>query len=485
MTNLRLILPLFLLALLAGSLGAQERKTDPDPTTVDGKITRVNQEKRELAVRTDAGRELFFTLDKNASIFQGEKEADWSAVKAGMGARVSFVVRSDMRIASQVRIAAEKDDAKPDEAKDPMTPVSVNVKGKIIDMKSDFSELTLKPFGGDEDLKLLIGDDLKFRLRNNKTAVKDFSKGAEVRAIYVVKDGKNFLTSLGDVNTDPTTTTKTEVTPGAPNETFSGTGKDLVSARIVRIRKDLIIMMTQQGDVIVLMTPDSREPILIDATTKIQVDGKSGRIGDLREGSDAQVTYDLTAGRMRARSIVATAASQGPTGALNSNVTAIQPGAGTAVPGSTAVTPGAYGGNTWPGFLPGYYGGGAAAPFLPGPTVPSGNVTGVVSRIIGTVMFVRSADGREFALATDASTKFFFNGKPATLSNFTVGVNVVVMLQNEGSKMTLLIYGTTTVGGTNPPGTPPGTQPPGTQPPGIQPPGTPPPGTNPPVQKNG
>src|SRR5262245_58535547 len=191
--NLIVIIAAALTAALQGSALRSEEAT-PSQKTVSGTIVLVQRDTNQFVLKTQEGKELILGMDARTriralngetspAIAEGKPAAVTYAPTASQNQVISIFVEGARRAEVENRTAEEL--AKP-------SVEAISVAGTIEKVKPDLTELTIKTFDGTE-VGFLIEERLRYRFKNNGLNLPDLSKGTEVRAVYVIEDGKNKL----------------------------------------------------------------------------------------------------------------------------------------------------------------------------------------------------------------------------------------------------------------------------------------------------
>jgi hypothetical protein len=478
--------------------------------TVSGTIGTMQRDTRQFVLKTSDGREYIIAIDGRTAVSTTGGNMNWFDLKPGMDATVTFVPSGNHFVA--ITVEASKGIPNPALGAAKQEPVAgaepITVKGKVADLKSDLTQLTITTFD-DKDITLSVDDDLRTRIKNGDPVLPKLDKGAEVAAVYVVKNGHNQLVSLRDlvvkepavaaapsnppVHDQSSRTTTVVNKPAMPARPNINTGLPLIAlplpagfvattntpsgalaGQIVQVKQDMIILTSngqgQQtgiaavgaqtntnqnaqnqsnqavpnptsqatqnptnpipqnplapgtgnaiannpaGNFFVILGPNSKQPFVVDQRTKIVINNRGIRLGEITEGSRIQTTFELLGDGTRHVTMIT--ATTGPSNTTNAtrttnpaNPSPAQTGA--QVQGQSTTT--AAQANVFAGV--------------------------VVSRKTDTLI-VRDANGNELAffmdvnstepLRVDDQTKVQINGQAAKITDLQVGMQANVFLE--------------------------------------------------------
>lgn len=264
---------------------AQDKPDTSKQKVVEGVISVLQRETNQFVLTTAEGVKYIFQVPTDAKFKLQDKDTKWANIENGMKAAVTYEPNDGHYLVSLIAASPGTRTATGDKPKEPEPDVvSLTAKGKVADVSSDLKSMTLKTLD-DKEITFVIEDDMRYRLKNDKTTVSNFGKGSEVTALYIFKDGVNKLVGLRDlVDNQPGTTTppppdkvvpnsnnknvRTNVSPGTvnnPGTTDNGVGaggypflggnpgfafpggangatSQVLAGKIVRVRGDMVIL---------------------------------------------------------------------------------------------------------------------------------------------------------------------------------------------------------------------------------------------------
>jgi len=212
--------------LLSGPvLLAQDKLPLEKARTATGTITSIQKETRQFTVKGDDGSTHTFTLDERTTIKDRDKDVRLLDMGEGVKVTVTYVPNGDNLYAVTILGASKKpgdtaamrEKAKDERSKEasPVDAEPIEIKGKIQNLASDLSEVTVRTFD-DKVVTLEIDQDTQTRYRNKIGAIPNLSNGSEVRVTYLVKNGRNRLVTMSDLVQPPPI-------PPAPSTTANST----------------------------------------------------------------------------------------------------------------------------------------------------------------------------------------------------------------------------------------------------------------------
>lgn len=479
--------------------------------TVSGTIGTVQRDTRQFVLKTSDGREYIIAIDGRTALSFGGGNLNWFDLKQGMDASVTFAPAGNHLVA--ITVEASKGTPAPpitSAKKEPVTDAEpITVKGKIANLKSDLTQLTVTTFD-DKDITVSVDEDLRTRIKNGDATLPKLDKGSEVAIVYLVQNGRNKLVSLRDLVTkEPAVTSvpSTTIVQGQPSRTTTVVNKAAMPAtanisqglplmnlplpvgfaattntpsgalvgQIIQAKQDMIILtsngvgqttgiaavgaqtntnpnVTNQsgqavpnptnqatqnptnpipqnplapgpantagqnlsGNFFVILGIASKQPFVVDQRTRIVINNRGVRLGEIMEGSRIQATFELLGDGTRHVTLInATSGNTSPTNPTTTTnpvnpATGQQPATQTQQPSTTTV----------------------------------GQGTAFVAIVVGRktdTLLVRDANGNELAffmdvnstepLRADDRTRVQINGQDARLSDLQVGMQVNVFLE--------------------------------------------------------
>jgi len=368
------------LLLSAPALAAQERLPLEKSRTATGTIAFIQKETRQFVLKADDGTNYVFAMDERSSIRDRDKDVRLLDMGEGSKVTVTYLPSNDRFYAVSVVSEGKRTNdttlvpEKPREAS-PIDAEPITVKGKIENVKSDLSEVTVKTFD-DKVLTFAVDEDTRTRFKNHVGAVPNLNPGSEVTAVYLIQNGRNRLVTLSDlIQPTPSTGAGSSVTPNNSsgtvtrnNTTNNGTmipnqpnvnvqagnaglpfgGLPLIggavlpggftsttnnvagslNGSIAQVQRDMLFLTTtpvvdarnnqngnrngtnqnnnqgtqtggtsfvpQRPDLFAVVAVNSKEPFILDGSTRILLNNQNIRWQDLREGSMIQAHFNVS-----------------------------------------------------------------------------------------------------------------------------------------------------------------------------------------------
>lgn len=170
----------------------------------------------------------------------------------------------------------------------------VTVRGKIV--KLEGPDRFVVQTSDNREVILVANPQTRYVINGKSSRYADLQVGTEISAGYVVRDERNLVNS---------------VTVGAATDAPPVEG-NIVRGRIARVRGEQIVIRSDAGKEVVLVTNDK---------TRVMLKGKAARIADLRLGLDVSVSYVENDRRLVAETVTVGESTYGdPTPAGNGTV---------------------------------------------------------------------------------------------------------------------------------------------------------------------